>query len=114
MARRIQYVEPQPLNLDPVAFGDSHRDDVGMSLFAHYGDAMGTVAKCAEPGNVVGVQMGVDGFDQLQVELANELQVAVHLFQDRIDDQCFAAGSAGEKVRVGPGSAVEELAKKHA
>jgi hypothetical protein len=36
-----------------------------MGLFAHHGNAMGAVAQRTEPGNVVGMQMGVDGFDQV-------------------------------------------------
>jgi hypothetical protein len=49
------------------------------------------VAQGAKAGDVVGVQMGIDRLDQLQVELAHELQVAVDLFEHRIDDQRLAA-----------------------
>ena len=74
---------------------------------------MGAVAQRAEPGDVIGMQMRVDRLDQFQVELAHELQVAVDLFQDRIDDQRLAALPAGEKVGIGAGRAVEELAENH-
>ena len=49
----------------------------------------------------------------LQVELVDELDVAVDLFQHRIDDQRLAAVPAGQEVGVGAGDAVEELAEDH-
>ena len=79
MAGRVEHVEPQALDLHAVAFRDPHRHDIGMGLLAHHRDAMGAVAQCAKPGDVVGMQMGVDGLDQLEIELANELQIAVDL-----------------------------------
>jgi hypothetical protein len=53
------------------------------------------------PGHVIGVQMRVDGLDQLQVELAHQLQIALDALQDRIDDQRLATMAAGEQVGVG-------------
>ena len=60
------------------------------------------------------MQMGVDGFNQFEIEFTNELEIAVHLFQDRIDDQRLAARSAGENISVSSRCAVEELTKDHA
>ena len=80
-----------------VAFGDAHRHDVGLGLFAHHGDAMGAVAQCAEARDVIGVQVGIDCLDQPEVELAHQLQVAIDLLQHRIDDQRLAAAAAGER-----------------
>ncbi len=91
MAGRVEHVEAQALDLDAVAFGNAHRDDIGMGLLAHHGDAMGAVAQRAEPGDVIGMQMGVDGLDQFEIELVHELQIAVDLLQHRIDDQRLAA-----------------------
>jgi len=62
---------------------------------------MGAVAQRTEPGDVVGVQVGVDGLDQLDVELANELQVTLALVAPRIDDQRLAAAPAGAQIGVG-------------
>ena len=45
VAGRVEHVEPQTFDLDPVAFGDPHRDDIGMGLFAHHRDAMGAIAQ---------------------------------------------------------------------
>ena len=84
-----------------------------LALLAHHGDAMRAVAQRAEPGDVVGVQVRVDRLDQLQVELADQLQVAVDLLQHRIDDQRLAAAPAGEQIAVGAGDAVEQLAEDH-
>ncbi len=113
VAGRIEHVEPHALDLDAIAFGDAHRHDVGMGLLAHHRDAMGAVAQRAEPGDVIGVQMGIDRLDQLEVKLAHELQVAIDLFQHRIDDQRLAALPAGEEIGVGAGRAVEELTENH-
>ena len=52
-------------------------------------------------------------FHQLEVELAYQLQVAVHLFQDWIDDQRLATAAGGEQVGVGAGRRVEQLAEDH-
>ena len=103
VTRRVQHVEAHALDFDAVAFGHAHGDDVGVGLFAHYGDALGAVAQRAEAGDMVGVQMGVDGLDQFEVELAHELQIAVDPLQHRIDDQRLAAMPAGEKISVSAG-----------
>ena len=113
MAGRVQHVEPQAFDLDAVALGNPHGNDVGMGVLAHHGDAMGAVAQRAEAGDVVGVQMGVDGLDQLEVEFADELQIAVDPLEHRIDDQRLAAVPAGDEIGVGAGGAVEELAEDH-
>ena len=113
VAGRVEHVEAHALDLELVAFGDAHRDHVGLGLLAHHGDAMGAVAQRAEPGDVVGVQMRVDRLDQLEIELADELQIAVDLLEHRIDDQRLAAAPAGEQIGVGAGDAVEELAEDH-
>ncbi len=68
---------------------------------------MGAVAQRAQPRDVVGVQMGIDRLDQLEVELADQLQIAVDLLQHRIDDHRLAAGAAGEQIGIGAGDAVE-------
>ncbi len=62
---------------------------------------------------MIGVKMGVDRLDQPEVELVDQLDVAVDLLQHRIDDQRLAAAPAGEQVGVGAGDAVEQLAKDH-
>ena len=63
VARRIQHVETQSLDLDAVAFRHPHGDDIGAAMLAHHRDAMGAVAQRAEPGHVIGVQMGIHRFD---------------------------------------------------
>src|ERR1700731_993837 len=74
---------------------------------------MGAVAQRTQSGDVVGVQMRVDGLYQLEFELAHELQIAVDLLQHRIDDQRLAAMPAGNEIGVSAGNAVEELAEYH-
>jgi hypothetical protein len=59
---------------------------------------MGAVAQRTEPGDVIGMQVGVDSLDQLEVELIDELDVALDLLQYRVDDQRLAAAPAGEQI----------------
>ena len=74
---------------------------------------MGAVAKRTQSGDMVGVQMRVGGLDQLEIKLAYELQVAVDLLKNGIDDQRLTAMPACDKISVGTGNAVEELAEYH-
>ena len=64
---------------------------------------MGAVAQRAEPGDVIGVQMGIDRLDQLEIEFAHQLQIAIDLLQHRIDDQRLAARPAGEEISISSG-----------
>ena len=61
----------------------------------------GAVAQLAETGDMVGMQMGVDGLDQPEIQFAQQLAVAVDLLKHRIEDQRLATGAAGEQVAVG-------------
>ena len=113
MAGRVHHVEAEALDHHLVAVGDPHRHHVGLALLAHDGDAMGAVAQFAEARDMVGMQMGIDRLDQLEIEFAQQLAVAVDLLQHRIEDQRFAAGAARQQIAVGAGDAVEQLAKDH-
>jgi hypothetical protein len=57
--------------------------------------------------------MGVDGLDQLEVELAEQLAIAVDLLQHGIEDQRLPAGAARKDVAIGARNTVEELAEDH-
>ncbi len=59
---------------------------------------MGFVAQRSKAGDVICVQMCVDRFDELQIELADELKIAINLFENRIDDQGFPASAACQKI----------------
>src|SRR3954471_18412172 len=59
------------------------------------------------------MQMGVDGLDQLEIEFAQQLAVAVDLLQHGIEDQRLAAGAARQEIAVGTRNTVEELAEDH-
>ncbi len=113
MAGRVEHVHAQAFDGELVAFGEPHRHHVGLGVLAHHGDAMGAVAQRAQAGDVVGVQVGIDRLDQLEVELADQLQIAVDLLQHRIDDQRLASAAAGEQIGIGAGDAVEQLAEDH-
>src|SRR5882724_954269 len=57
--------------------------------------------------------MGVDRFDQPEVELVYELYVTLNFLQHRVDNECFAPAPAGEEVGIGARYAIEELTKDH-
>ena len=107
MAGRVHHVETEALDRHSVAVADPHRHHVGLALFAHDGDAVGAVAQLAEPGDVVGVQMGVHGLDQPEIQFAQQLAIAIDFLQHRIEDQRLAAGAAGQQIAIGSGDAVE-------
>src|SRR4030095_5710889 len=43
----------------------------------------------------------------------DEVEIAVHLFQDRINDQCFAARTTREQIGISAGHLVEQLTEDH-
>src|SRR6478735_7875321 len=106
-------VERQPLDRQPVAIRKTHRDDIGLGLLAHHRDAMRMVTKRTEPGDMVSVQMRVDGFYELEIEFVNEMQIPVDLLQDRIDDQRLSARTAREQIGIGAGRLIEKLTENH-
>ena len=114
MAGRVEHIERNPLDGQLVALGDAHRDHIHLALLAHHGDALRPVAQRAQPGDMVGMQMRIDGLDQFQIELAHQLQVAVNLLQHGIDDQCLPAGAAGEQIGIGARNLIEQLTEDHA
>ena len=107
MAGRVHHVETEALEHHPVAVANPHRHHVGLALLAHDGDAVGAVAQLAEPGDVVGVQMGVHGLDQPEIQFAQQLAIAIDFLQHRIEDQRLAAGAAGQQIAIGSRNAVE-------
>src|ERR1700744_3676537 len=62
---------------------------------------------------MVGMQMRIDGLDQSEIEFAQQLAVAIDLFQHRVEDQRLAPGAAGQQIAVGSRNAVEQLPKDH-
>jgi len=47
-------------DLDAIAFGNAHGDDIGVGHFAHHGDGNGCGRAAHQAGDVIGVQMRVD------------------------------------------------------
>jgi hypothetical protein len=56
---------------------------------------------------MAGVNMGVDGLDQLQIQFIKQLIVTIHLFQNEIDDKRPPAGPKGDQV----GEGIEDFVK---
>ena len=62
---------------------------------------------------MIGVQMGIDGLNQLEIKFVHELEVTVDFLQYGIDDQRLAPAPARKEVGVGARDAVKELAEDH-
>ncbi len=107
MAGGVEHVHAHTFDGELVAFGKPHRHHVGFGILTHHRDAMCAVAQRTQARDVVGVQVCIDGLDQSQIELGDQLQVPIDLLQDRIDDQRLAAAAAREQVGVRAGDAVE-------
>jgi len=114
VARRVEHLELEAFDGETVAIRDAHRDHVDPAALAHHGDAMGTVAQRAETGDVIGMQVSVDRLDELQIELAQQLQVPLHPLDHRVDEQRLPAAPAGEQVGVGARGRIEQLPEDHA
>jgi hypothetical protein len=71
------------------------------------------LAQIAERGHVVGMDVGIQGEYEADIELAQQLQIAGQLLLDRIDEQSLAAWTGSEQVRVRAASRIEELSKQH-
>ena len=84
-----------------VTISQPHGHDIGFGLLAHDRDAMRVVAQRAQTGDVIGMQMCIDSLHQFQVKLFDEMKIAINFLEDRIDDQRFAALSAGKQIRIG-------------
>ena len=113
MARRVDDIEADAFDVEPVAVGQAHRDHIGLRVLAHHRDAAGAVPQRAEPGDMVGMEVGVDRLDEAEIEFVHELDVAVHLLQNRIDDQRLRTLAAGDEIAVGARNAVKKLAEDH-
>ena len=61
-------------------------DHVGFGLLAHHRDAPRALAQRWKASDMVGVQVCIDRFYQPQVQLLQELNVTINLFEDRVDD----------------------------
>ena len=84
MAGRIDHVRRNSLYREPITITDTHRHCIGLAPFAHDSDAM-VFAQRTQFRYVVGMQMCVYRLYELEVEFADELEIAVHFFHHRID-----------------------------
>jgi hypothetical protein len=115
VARGIERVEADAaFDLEPVALGDPHRDHVDAALGAHHGDAVGAIAQRAQAAHVIGVDVSVDRLHQLELEVLDELQIAIDPVEHRVDDQRLPAAAAADQVRVRRRDRIEQLTEDHA
>ena len=82
MPRRIDDVEADALDIELVAVGQPHRNDISLRILTHHGDAAGAVAEGPKAGDVIRVKVDVDCLDQAEVELVYELEISVDLLED--------------------------------
>ena len=71
------------------------------------------IAKRADSRDVVGMKMRVDRLDEPQIQLIQQLDVAINPLQDGIDDEGFATPPTGQQITVGGRHIVEHLAENH-
>jgi hypothetical protein len=62
---------------------------------------------------MIGMKVGVDRLHQPELELVQELNVAIDPFEHGIDDERLPAMAAREQIGIGAGSLVEELPENH-
>ncbi len=63
------------------------------------------------PGHVVSMDMGFEAHDEAQAELLDQGDLARHLLEHRIDEDCLAACTIGKQIGVGRALLVEQLAE---
>ena len=80
-------------------------------LLAHDRDALRALTQCGKAGDMVGMQVCVDGLYQPEVQLLEELNVAINLFEDRVDDKRLSTVPARDEIAVGTLDAIEQLPK---
>jgi hypothetical protein len=101
VSRRVQDFQTDAVDVDGVAVVDAHGNLIDLSGASHHRNTVGAVTQGAERRDVVGMDVCVDRFDQLQVHFVEELHVAIHLLKDGIYDQRFAADLVRQQVGVG-------------
>ena len=113
MAGGMHRREVQPLDGHPFAVGDAHRHHVDRRLLAHHRDTVGAVAKRPHGGDVIGMNMRINDFHQLQVQLFQKLDIPVGFLEYRIDQKRLSTRPAGKQIGVGRGHGIEHLAENH-
>ena len=82
MTGRIEGLETYAFDIDVLSIADPDGDHVGFGLLAHHRDAPRTLAQRGKASDMVGVQMCIDRFYQPQVQLLQELNVTINLFEE--------------------------------
>lgn len=103
----------EAVQLDELSVDDLSGNAIGLALLPHDGRASRNRPQVAESRHVVSVHVGVDGDDEPEIELGDELKVLVDVVSYRVDEQRLSASAGGEEVGVGARLEVEELAKQH-
>ncbi len=111
MAGRMDGPQLQIADMDAVAVADAQSDNLRRRPLAHDRETAGARLQRAEAGDVIRMEMGVDGHHQRQVQFPQQLDVAFGLFEHGIDETGFAA--IGDEIGIGTGGAVEELTEDH-
>jgi hypothetical protein len=97
--------------LVPIAEEEVRAPDA--ARLAHPGPAAGTLPQPPGPGDVIGVDVGLERVPEGQTELGEQLEVAIDLVADRIDQGRLERLPIGDQVGVGAGLRVEELSEDH-
>ena len=100
--------DPQRLVLGHADIGAGQVVDGGVDDLA-----AGEAAKPAGRGDVVGVDVGVQGAGERQLQLLQHRQVAFDRLDDRIEEHGLPGLRVGEQVGVGRGLRLVELTEDH-
>ena len=63
--------------------------------------------------DMIRVGMGIYDLHELEVQLIQNSDVLLHVFQDRINDQCLAAGTARNQIGISTRFGIKELSEQH-
>ena len=89
-----------------------HQKAVGAERAArrrNHDPAAGALLQQPGAGHVIGVDMGFEGRDQRQTQLADQRHVAPDLLEHRVDQHRLAARPITQQIGVGRGLRVEQL-----
>ena len=105
------HLELECSELQPAPIFDQHVCALGARARAN--DRLASHALTQEPRtcDVIGMGVGVYGVHEFQTEFLEQLEVALELVDDRVDQYRLAGCLVGDEVGVSPGLVIEELPK---
>ena len=113
MSRRVENVKVQVVDAKLLAFVEVNGNTFGPGHKPHGADAAGLVAQRPQCRDMVGMNMGIHGHHQFQVQLFDEADILAGVFQHWINQQGFATPALGYQIGVSARCLIEKRAKDH-